>query len=212
MQTRDETSPAIELSIVQILRKRLLIWTTIAIGAGLAVVSSTWPDGQPVREFIEWTGIVLIVVCILGRTWCSCYISGRKDVALVTVSPYSVCRNPLYVFSVLGAIGVGAQFGSIVGAIGVGAAAWLVLDRVVVEEEKTLKLVYGQFYRDYCARVPRFMPRLSQWRGAETIEVHFDRVVRTFVDACVFLLAIPAAEILAYLQNAGLSPVLFRIP
>jgi protein-S-isoprenylcysteine O-methyltransferase Ste14 len=212
MQTRDETSPAIQLSAVQILRKRLLITAMIALGGCFFVMSSTWPAGEAVHEVIEWVGIGLILACIFGRTWCSYYIAGRKDVALVTVGPYSVCRNPLYVFSILGAFGVGAQFGSIVGALIVGIGAWFLFDRVAAEEEKTLKLVYGHFYDDYCARVSRFMPRLSQWRAAGALEVHRDRVMRTFFDACVFLLAIPAAEALEYLQTAGLSPVLFRIP
>ena len=38
---------------------------------------------------IEWAGIVLIVACILGRTWASLYIGGRKIDALVMDGPYS---------------------------------------------------------------------------------------------------------------------------
>ena len=83
---------------------------------------------------------------------------------------------------------------------------------LIQQEEQMLVRVYGGHYRDYCDRVPRFLPRLSQWRGAGKIDLHVDRIVRTFIDACVFLLAIPVAEFLAYLQSAGLSPVLLRIP
>jgi hypothetical protein len=36
--------------------------------------------------------------------------------------------------------------------------------------------------------------------------------VRTFVDACVFLAAIPAAEFFESMQEAGLIPILFRAP
>ncbi len=93
-----------------------------------------------------------------------------------------------------------------------GALAWFVFDLVVREEEKTLELVYGSHYRDYRARVHRFIPQLSQWRGMHVEGVRFDRVARTFIDACVFLIAIPIAESMEYFQHAGLIPVLFRVP
>ena len=46
-------------------------------------------------------------------TWSSLYIAGRKGRELVTVGPYSTCRNPLYFFSIVGAAGMGAQSGSL---------------------------------------------------------------------------------------------------
>jgi hypothetical protein len=175
-------------------------------------MGSRWPDGQFAHEGIEVTGIILIVLCILGRTWCSVYIAGRKDVNLVTVGPYSVSRNPLYFFSILGAVGVGAQFGTFTSALVVGLLAWFVFELVVAQEERSLKEVYGQVYNDYLSRVPRFLPRWSQWRGVATIEIDPQRVTRTFLDACVFLLAIPLAEGLEYLQDTGAISVLFRLP
>ena len=212
MYQRDESSPPIVLGVAQLLRKRLLLLATIALGACIVVFGSRWPDGHLVHESIEATGILLIGMCIVGRTWSSFYIAGRKDVNLVMVGPYSVCRNPLYLFSIMGAAGVGAQFGSIVITVLVGLLAWLVFDLVVREEEKSLEEVYGRPYRDYCARVPRFFPRFSQWQGISTIEIDMRRVTRTFVDACVFLLAIPLAEVLEYFQDTGAITVLFRLP
>ena len=83
---------------------------------------------------------------------------------------------------------------------------------VVRQEEKSLREVYGKVYDEYCARVPRFLPRFSEWRGVATVEVDPARVARTFIDACVFLLAIPLAELLEYLQETGVIAVLFRLP
>ena len=209
---RDGILPAIKLSTIQLLRKRVLVVGLILLGAFSVIVHSTWTEEDGIHERIEWVGIFLIVICILGRTWCSYYISGRKDTTLVTVGPYSVCRNPLYVFSIIGAFGVGAQFGSLVAAVVFGAVTWIIFDMVAVQEEKSLLNAYGQVYDDYRARVPRFLPRPSRWRGAEVVNVHYDRVARTFIDANVFLLAIPLCEALEYFQDAGLWPVLFRIP
>ena len=60
------------------------------------------------HELIEWSGIAAIIVCILGRTWASLYIAGRKIEQFVTDGPYSVMRNPLYFFSIIGTAGAGA--------------------------------------------------------------------------------------------------------
>ncbi len=40
-------------------------------------------------------------------------IGGRKILELVTDGPYSIMRNPLYVFSVIRVAGIGAQAGSV---------------------------------------------------------------------------------------------------
>ena len=41
----------------------------------------------------------MILICILGRTWATLYIGGQKQRELVTKGPYSVVRNPLYLFT-----------------------------------------------------------------------------------------------------------------
>ena len=64
----------------------------------------------------------------------------------------------------------------------------------------------------YAARVPRFWPRLSQWKEADELRVKPHLVRRTFLDACLFLLAVPAAYLLAWLQRLGQFPVLLDLP
>ena len=83
-----------------------------------ATTGSTGTNGT--HEMIEWFGIFAILLCIFGRTWTSLYIGGRKNRALLTKGPYSVVRNPLYVFSILGAAGAGAQLGSVISSVIIG--------------------------------------------------------------------------------------------
>jgi protein-S-isoprenylcysteine O-methyltransferase Ste14 len=52
-------------------------------------------------------GCLLIGCATVGRLWCAQYIAGYKNDVLVKWGPYSICRNPLYFFSLLGGIGVG---------------------------------------------------------------------------------------------------------
>ena len=103
------------LQRVQLRRKlALLMAFGIAVPA-LAFVNSYWREPWPTFYVsIEWVGIALILVCIAGRTWCTAYIGGRKKRELVTTGPYSIVRNPLYVFTLIGAVGVGLQFGSLI--------------------------------------------------------------------------------------------------
>jgi protein-S-isoprenylcysteine O-methyltransferase Ste14 len=201
-----------KIHTVQIIRKAVL-FAGVAAGAALfAVTNSVYPSGGTVHEMIEWGGIVLIVTCILGRTWASLYIGGRKIDELVRSGPYSVTRNPLYFFSFLGAAGVGAQVGSVVLGIIFGALSVVVFLVVVWQEEKLLTERYGQIYADYLAQVPRFIPNTSLWRDEPTLTIHPPRVLMTFADALVFLLAVPAAEFFEHLQEAGIIPVLLKVP
>jgi protein-S-isoprenylcysteine O-methyltransferase Ste14 len=201
-----------KIHTVQAIRK-IVLYAAAAVGVFVfAVTTSIHPAGETAHEMIEWLGIVLIVVCILGRTWASLYIGGRKIEEFVQTGPYSVVRNPLYFFSFLGAAGVGMQVGSIVLGLICAALAWLVFSVVVRQEEQVLAERYGQAYRDYLARVPCFIPKSSLWRDEQTLTIRPPRVLMTFADALTFLLAVPIAELFEHLQETGVIPVLLRLP
>jgi protein-S-isoprenylcysteine O-methyltransferase Ste14 len=200
------------IATVQTIRK-IVLFLAIALGVLIfAVTNSRYPSGGTIHEMIEWIGIVLIVACILGRTWASLYIGGRKIDELVTIGPYSTMRNPLYFFTFLGAAGIGAQIGSIVVALACGLIAYAVFHIVVLQEEKLLLERYGDSYKAYMARVPRFFPNPALWRDEPTLTIRPPRVLMTFADALVFLLAVPVAEGFEYLQDVGVFPVLLLLP
>ncbi len=200
------------LNSVQTVRKIVLLLAVIIGVLAIAVTASRWADMSMIRNAIEWCGVLLIVVCIVGRTWSSFYIGGRKNREIVRLGPYSVSRNPLYLFSFIGAAGVGAQFGSLTIALICVLLAWLVFRPVVNKEEQALMARYGDPYRAYMAEVPRFLPRLSLWQNVDTLTISPRSVMMTFLDACVFLLAIPLAEGIRLLQHAGYLPVLLQLP
>ena len=210
METSALASPRVDIGFVQTVRKLVLLAAIAIVGALCIFTASRWP--RPIHETIEWTGLALIFICICGRTWCSLYIGGRKNSEIVAVGPYSVCRNPLYVFSIIGAAGAGAQLGAISTAVICGAFTWLVFWLVALQEERYLLAEHGETYRAYLARVPRFLPRLSQWNNVEVLEVRSSALVTTFLDACFFIAAAPVSEVVEYLQHAGLIHVFLRIP
>jgi protein-S-isoprenylcysteine O-methyltransferase Ste14 len=198
------------LSPMQYARKVTLLVLALATMALVALVS-TPPAWQALHERIEDVGVAAILLCIAGRCWCTLYIGGRKGAELVDVGPYSLCRNPLYFFSFLGAFGVGAQTGSLTIGLLVMVIAWVVFRFVVAREELFLKGALGEPYARYLVRVPRFLPNPALWHGAEIIEVRPRRVVLTFLDGLFFLAAIPLAEGLEWLQNDRIVPVLMHL-
>lgn len=207
--------PAADMDLQGLQRKRKLV---LALGGGvwlllLLFTQSRWRATAPhLRALIEIAGVVLILISILGRTWCTLYIGGHKKRELVTAGPYSVVRNPLYVFSAIGTAGIGAQTGSVLVALLFALGSLAVFQIVARREEAFLAATFAGEFDAYSARVPRFWPRLSQWREAEELRVKPRLVRRTFLEACLFLLAVPAAQLVAWLQQAGRLPVLLSLP
>jgi protein-S-isoprenylcysteine O-methyltransferase Ste14 len=189
----------------------------IGIPALLALVfllfaDSYWSDRTLVYRSIRWSGIVLMGLCIIGRTWTSLYIGGRKNLEVIDIGPYSMSRNPLYFFSIIGAIGASIQFESLVVGLLAGVLTWLVFFWLTLGEEAYLLAKHGDTYRSYMTHVPRFAPKLNYFNSPDTLVVRPRAVSSTFFDSLFFLISIPLADSLAYLHSAGILPVYFIVP
>jgi len=205
------TTAAIQLRQVQLVRKAALTAAVMVLLAMFAFTRATGV-GALSQTLIARIGQWLIVVCIVGRAWCSLYIGGRKIRDLVRTGPYSLCRNPLYTLSILGAAGAAGQSGSLVMALAGGFITWLVFRVVVAREEGVLATVHGPAFLHYRESTPRFFPNLAGWRGAEVLEVRPKLIETTLLDGLLFLLFIPVAHGLAHLAATGWTPVLFNLP
>ena len=77
--------PSIDIASVQRWRKLFIAAGLFALLAWTALVKA-----QPQLEHpVEHLGLIAIMVCVLGRAWCSLYIGGRKKQEIVTSGPYS---------------------------------------------------------------------------------------------------------------------------
>lgn len=198
---------------VQFVRKAALAAGILIALTGLSVADSIWRLKAPfIYDAIEHIGVLLILLCICGRTWSTLYIGARKKSELVTIGPYSIVRNPLYVFTLIGAFGIGAQFASLAVAVAMTLATAAVFRTVVAREEAFLAAAFPAPWKVYTARVARFMPRPSLWRDTDALTIKPSLVVRTFFDACLFAIAIPAAELIETAQAHGVLPVLALVP
>jgi len=203
--------PDTSLQDLQRRRKWVLLALSAATLGGLLVSEPAWrPDG-PAHEVLEWLGNCLLLVCVLGRAWCTIYIGGRKKSELVQFGPYSITRNPLYLFSFIGAAGIGARSGSLTATVLLALACYAVFAIVVQREERFLSDKFGSEYDGYAGRVPRFRPRFSAWQDREVTETTPRLVLTSMLDGLLFFLAIPLIEVVETLHETGHLPVLFRL-
>lgn len=206
------TAPLLDIQTVQKIRKVAILVALLAL-IGLSVVSQSigGVDGDW-HESVEAVGLGAIVFSIVGRAWCSLYIGGRKKAEIVDRGPYSISRNPLYVFSFFGAFGMGAQTGSLTIAGLFVAAAFLVFLMTVQREEAFLSREFGAVYEAYKAQTPRFGPRFSLWRDERELTVRPAFFLLTIRDGLVFLLALPIFELIDMGQAEGWLRVFTHLP
>ena len=181
--------------------------------AGLLLITDhSWPKTGFLNIFLGTLGLVLVGLGAMGRVWASMYISGYKDRTLVTEGAYSIVRNPLYVFSFIGAVGVGCATGSLVliGLLIVGFFLYYPL--TTVDEEQRLAAQYGQEYTEYLRRTPRYIPDFSLFHESETYIVDTKTYRYAFLDAVWFVWIYALVQLIEKLHSAGILPTLLRIP
>ncbi len=204
--------PMEDLGAVQKIRKAAVLAALLGlVGLGLVTQSIGGVDGEW-HERVESVGFVAIILSIVGRAWCSLYIGGRKKAEIVDRGPYSITRNPLYVFSYIGAFGIGTQSGIVTIGLGFVLAAMAVFYVTVRREEAFLEREFGAVYAAYRARTPRFWPRFSLWRDEEHLTIRPGLFLTTIRDGLAFLLAIPVFKLIDAGQATGWLRIIAHLP
>lgn len=157
-------------------------------------------------------GLILLIVSAGGRIWASAYLTGRKNRALVTHGPFSIVRNPLYFFSFVGFVGAGLSFESVTLA-GVFALTFFLTHWPTIHaEERRLEELFGEAYRTYRSRVPRFIPAFRKAETSGIVELD----TRGFSKAVLECMAIPLVYVMAQVAElaklSSLLPTFWRLP
>jgi hypothetical protein len=71
---------------------------------------------------------------------------------------------------------------------------------------------FGEPYRDYLARTPRFIPNLSLWTAPDGLWVDYRQAIKGFRHASVFALAVPVFILVDWAQRMQLLPVWLQLP
>jgi protein-S-isoprenylcysteine O-methyltransferase Ste14 len=151
----------------------LLLPGVVVVGVPAALL---WGDGASLSVLavvgipLLAAGLLLIVSTI--RLFAS---AGHGTLApwdattrLVVAGPYRYVRNPMISGVLLALLGEAASFGSLSLLVWFGAVFALNAVYIPLVEEPGLEARFGEDYRRYRARVPRWIPRLRPWASEET--------------------------------------------
>lgn len=160
-------------------------------------------------DFASVAGLLLMAGAALGRVWTSAFIAGSKDERLVTVGPYSLCRHPLYAWSLVGGLGVGLASRSIVLLALTVILLAALHARAIRHEERMLADRFPDAFRRYREEVPCLIPRTL--RSQEPLEVRLGVAVywKAFLDAGSFIALYAAIAVLDGLHAAAVLPAWF---
>jgi protein-S-isoprenylcysteine O-methyltransferase Ste14 len=156
-------------------------------------------------------GIILVGSAIVGRLWCAEYIAGRKTESLVTDGPYSVCRNPLYFFSLIGGTGVGLCTGSLILATIIPAVFAVIYPAAILSEERILQEAHGEAFDDYVSKVPRFFPKWSLFREPAQYTANTKIFRREMLDTLCFAYIVGLFEMIMALVDGGVIKAFFAL-
>ncbi|MCU0915650.1 MAG: isoprenylcysteine carboxylmethyltransferase family protein [Planctomycetes bacterium] len=183
-----------------------------ALGAVVLISESYWDArGMIVGDLLFLIGLVLVGVATVGRLWCGLYIAGYKTNTLITVGPYSVCRNPLYLFSLLGGIGLGLANETVTLALVIAAAFLSYYPFVIGAEEKNLLRIHGVDFDRYVANTPRLCPSWNRLREPEEYTVRPRAFRRAIFDAMLFVWMAGVLELVEALHAHHVLPTLFLL-
>jgi protein-S-isoprenylcysteine O-methyltransferase Ste14 len=115
-----------------------------------------------------WTSIAIGCVIAAPGVWLRAIAAGhvRKNAELTTTGPYAYTRNPLYLGSIIIALGFGVASRSLWVAVAIIVLFLAIYLPVIKSEEVFLRDAFGDF-DEYARNVPRLFPRLRA-SGAST--------------------------------------------
>jgi protein-S-isoprenylcysteine O-methyltransferase Ste14 len=192
---------------------RILVSRVSAVAFFLVVLSmSSAHEGTLTAPLLLMLGLLLVGIATVGRLWCSVYISGYKDAQLITTGPYSLCRNPLYFFSLLGFAGVGFATETVTLGIVLTLLVLVAYPSVIAREEAVLRAKFGAEFERYCAKTPRLLPRISGFAEPETYTVNPRLFRRTMGDVVWFIWLIGIIELVEALHELHIVEPFIQLP
>ncbi|MFB3890868.1 MAG: isoprenylcysteine carboxylmethyltransferase family protein [Phycisphaerae bacterium] len=172
----------------------------------------SWDPESVQRFVIQWAGYIMVLAGLGLRIWSSLYIGQRKSKELVATGPYSMCRNPLYVGTMVIVVGASLCMQNLI----MGMVAVLIMVPVhllvISGEEQHLEDIFGEDFLEYKRRTPKLWFALGKYASPATVDVPVKFMRRVFFDTLAVLLILPFADLIRMLQKANILPVIWYFP
>jgi hypothetical protein len=137
------------------------------------------------------------------------YICGYKKKVIIDSGPYAAVRNPLYLFSFIGMLGIALSTLNIIFMVLIVVMFLIYYPFVIISEEGKLLRLHGEIYRTYLDNTPRFIPDLKKLVLPDTYDVDVKTYSGAFLDAIWFFVAYIMIDVVKLLQAKGIIPLFF---
>lgn len=176
----------------------------------LLISESRWTETN-YAGIIFLTGVVLIGFGTVGRLWCTVYIAGYKSNTLITTGPYSICRHPLYLFSLLGMTGVGLSSETLTIPALMILFFIIYYPMVMNSEEKKLAKNHKEAFGKYCQNTPKFFPSFKLLKEPQEYIINPILFRKSMLEVVWFVILLGVIELAETLHETGILPVIFKL-
>ena len=177
--------------LLMIIFQNSTIWTLL-IGFLIALI------GELIRFWgVSWTGSETRTTGTVGGTF------------LIISGPFAYVRNPLYVGNILIYLGLGIMSFAWFPYLQIVAILFFLFQYylIVNEEEKYLKERFKEEYKEYCAKVPPFFPRLSAYKNSSVEQPPFNATagLRSETRSLQAFLGVAVLLVILWIVRGGLG-------
>ena len=173
--------------------------------------STPWFSNQIYFFSFIALGFVFIWVSVVGRIWASIYLSGYKDNRIISVGPFSLVRNPLYIFSLSGLIGIGLATASFIMLGSMLTVYFLIYHHTINSEEFYLNQKFGDEYNNYKLRTNKLLPSKKNFLEPSEYKIKTKFVMNSVIDAMWFVVGFLFLLGVHLLHYKSLLPVFFNL-
>lgn len=176
----------------------LVVLLVAWLGAGLS--PPLIPSGSLTVILADYFGWLMFFGGLSLRFWTTRFIGGRKSHEVVCYGPYSLTRNPLYVGAFLMILSLAFLLKSPTFAVATAVVVAYYCVAVVPLEERLLRHVFGTEYANYCASVPRWLPRVGTIYAPQLVSMN-SQPMRSEMSRTAWWLLLPLlAELHTYVR------------
>ncbi len=185
---------------------------TLLFVVALCLTSSRWAQTLPVAgHLLGFIGWMLVGVGVMGRIWAGSYICGCKNVKLMMDGPYSLCRNPLYLFSFIGGLGAMLVTQTLLFPALFALIFLSYYQPVMRSEELVLRAIHGASFESYQRGVPLFWPRHIRFNEPEHYSMSAKQFRRFLIEVIWFIVIAALVQVLHQLHVNAFLPTLLGV-